>query len=62
MASSKAVVRECVEMVVLLKKELKIIVNLNKTRKKRQFWVRQWILRRNRLGASETVERANIRG
>lgn len=55
--ASNAVVRECVPIVaVLLKEELKIILcNMNKNRKKRRFWVRQWILRRNRLGASETL-------
>ncbi|XP_023312161.1 uncharacterized protein LOC111692397 [Anoplophora glabripennis] len=55
--ASNAVVRECVQSIaVLLKEELKRIANnMNKGRKKRRFWVRQWILRRNRLGASETL-------
>jgi len=40
----------------MLKEELKIIlVNKCKNRKKRRFWVRQWILRRNQWGASDTL-------
>lgn len=55
--SSNAVVSECVQIVAdLLKKELeRIVCNMNKSRKKRRFWVRQWILRRNTLGASKTL-------
>lgn len=51
-----AIVRECVQVVaVLLQQELKKICIANKNRKKRRFWVRQWILRRNKLGVSETL-------
>ncbi|KAI4455677.1 hypothetical protein MML48_9g00012276 [Holotrichia oblita] len=32
-----------------------MLCDMNKSRKKRRFWVKQWILRRNRLGASETL-------
>nr|CAI5853845.1 unnamed protein product [Callosobruchus analis] len=55
--ASNEVVRECVHMVaVLLKEEIeRILCSMNKSRKKRRFWVRQWILRRTRLGASETL-------
>lgn len=55
--ASNEVVRECVETIaVLLKEELRgILYNMKKSRRKRRFWVRQWILRRNRLGASATL-------
>lgn len=37
----------------MLQEELPTILSSNK----RSFWVRQWILRRNQLGASETLIR-----
>lgn len=52
----KAVVCEVVQIVTVVLKELKTIsFKMSKNHKKRRFWVRQWILRRNRLGASETL-------
>jgi len=55
--ASKAVVCEIVNTIsILVKEELKtILINMCKNRKKRRFWVRQWILRRNQLGASNTL-------
>jgi hypothetical protein len=31
------------------------LLDMNKKRKKRYFWARPWILRKNKLGASETL-------
>ncbi|KAK4875845.1 hypothetical protein RN001_012267 [Aquatica leii] len=42
-------------LVALLLKKIKRTCNINKSRKERRFWARQWILRRNRLGASDTL-------
>ncbi|KAK9736842.1 hypothetical protein QE152_g11271 [Popillia japonica] len=55
--ASYEVVRECAQIIaVLLKEKLRgMLCNMNKTRKKRRFWVKQWLLRRNRFGASETL-------
>lgn len=52
----KSAVSEVVRtLTVMLQEELRTIL-LSKGRKRR-FWVRQWILRRNRLGASESLLR-----
>lgn len=51
----KVALREVVHTItVMLQEELRTILSSN-NRRKRRFWVRQWILRRNRLGASETL-------
>jgi hypothetical protein len=57
--ASNAVVRLGVEVLTLaLREELrKILLDMNKKRKKRCFWARPWILRRNQLGASETLQK-----
>ncbi|KAI4465080.1 homeobox-like domain superfamily [Holotrichia oblita] len=54
--ASYEVVRECPQIItVLLKEKLRgMLCDMNKNCKKRRSWVKQWILRRNRLGASET--------
>lgn len=53
--ASNVLVGECVKIIaILLKQELQnVLFNMRKKRKTRRFWVRQWILRRNQLGASE---------
>lgn len=55
--ASKAVVCEIVNTIsILVKEKLKtILINMCKNRKKRRFWVRQCILRRNQLGTSNTL-------
>lgn len=51
--SLKVAVRDVVNTLAnILHEELRVI---SKKRKKRRFWVRQWILRRNQLGASDTL-------
>lgn len=48
--TSKVIVREIVCTIIVLFKELKtILINICTNRKIRNFWVKQWILRRNRL-------------
>ncbi|KAI4470899.1 hypothetical protein MML48_1g02174 [Holotrichia oblita] len=54
---SYEVVRECAQIIaVLLKEKLRgMLCDVNKSHKNRRFWMKQWILRRNRLGVSETL-------
>ncbi|KAI4468359.1 hypothetical protein MML48_2g00011424 [Holotrichia oblita] len=53
---SYEVVRECAQIAVLLKEKLRgMLCDVNKSHKNRRFWMKQWILRRNRLGTSETL-------
>lgn len=52
--ASNAVIRAGVDIIgVLLREEL--LLDQKKKRKTRRFWMRQWILKRNQLGASETL-------
>uniref|UniRef100_A0A8D8TUQ0 Nuclease HARBI1 n=1 Tax=Cacopsylla melanoneura TaxID=428564 RepID=A0A8D8TUQ0_9HEMI len=53
--STQALVGDIVqELSVILSEELRKFLNQSQ-RKKRRFWVRQWILRRNQLGASNSL-------
>jgi imidazole glycerol phosphate synthase subunit HisF len=55
--ASNAVVRLGVEVltVALREEQRKFLLDMNKKRKKRRFWARPWILKRNQLGASEIL-------
>ncbi|KAI4455642.1 hypothetical protein MML48_9g00001197 [Holotrichia oblita] len=55
--ASYEVVGECAQIIaVFLNDKLReMLCDMNKSRKKRRFWMKQWILRRNRLRASETL-------